>query len=76
MFCFNWGFTYFDIVDHYLAVYVVLLLGIMQAFAIGWVYKFPCAIEAAGPTSVWVLTLGYWAALITLGPIAQFVFPQ
>lgn len=29
VFCFNWGFTYFDIVDHYLNVYLVLLMGIL-----------------------------------------------
>ena len=28
VFCFNWGFTFFDIVDHYLNVYLVLLMGI------------------------------------------------
>ena len=38
VFCFNWGFTYFDTVDHYLAVYLLLLLGIMQAFGAGWIF--------------------------------------
>jgi len=28
VFCSNWGFTYFDVVDHYLSVYLMLLLGI------------------------------------------------
>merc|ERR1711971_727291 len=31
-FCFNWGFTLFDIVDHYLNVYVVLAMGIFESF--------------------------------------------
>jgi SNF family Na+-dependent transporter len=29
LFCFNWGFTFFDVVDHYLNVYTILLMGIM-----------------------------------------------
>jgi SNF family Na+-dependent transporter len=29
VFCFNWGFTAFDIIDHYLNVYLVLLMGIL-----------------------------------------------
>lgn len=29
VFCFNWGFTFFDVVDHYLNVYTILLMGIM-----------------------------------------------
>lgn len=29
IFCFNWGFTFFDVIDHYLNVYLVLLMGIL-----------------------------------------------
>lgn len=29
IFCFNWGFTFFDCIDHYLNVYFVLLNGIL-----------------------------------------------
>jgi SNF family Na+-dependent transporter len=28
-FCFNWGFTLFDVVDHYLCAYLLLLIGIL-----------------------------------------------
>jgi SNF family Na+-dependent transporter len=37
-FSFNWGFTYFDVVDHFLNVYLMLLLGIMECFGAAWVY--------------------------------------
>lgn len=40
IFCFNWGFTFFDVVDHYLNVYLVLLMGILQAIAVAWIYGF------------------------------------
>lgn len=37
-FCFNWGFTLFDVVDHYLCAYLLLLIGILQAFGCGWFF--------------------------------------
>ena len=40
-FSFNWGFTYFDVVDHFLNVYLMLLLGIMECFGAAWVYGVP-----------------------------------
>ena len=39
VFCFNWGFTLFDVVDHYLNVYLMLLLGTLECFAVGWIYE-------------------------------------
>ena len=38
-YCFNWGFTLFDVVDHYLNVYLMLLMGVLECFAAGWVYQ-------------------------------------
>ena len=39
LFTHNWGFTYFDCVDHYLANYLFLLVGILQCFGSCWIYK-------------------------------------
>ena len=39
VFCFNWGFTAFDVVDHYLNVYLMLLMGVLECFGCGWVYE-------------------------------------
>ena len=39
VFCFDWGFTAFDVVDHYLNVYLMLLLGVLECFAAAWVYE-------------------------------------
>ena len=38
-FSFNWGFTYFDVVDHYLNVYLMLLIGVLETAGVGWVYE-------------------------------------
>ena len=76
VFCFNWGFTYFDTVDHYLAVYLLLLLGIMQAFGAGWVYEAAEVCEKVNKATVGVLALGYWCLLLPLGLLAYFAFPN
>ena len=76
VFCFNWGFTYFDIVDHYLNVYLVLIMGILQSIAATWVFGFEDAISKGGTASVALLTCGYWCVLIPLGLISYFVFTE
>lgn len=69
IFCFNWGFTFFDVIDHYLAVYLMLLLGLFQAFAISWVYEAKDVIAKHGKGPVYVLALGYWIPLFFGGII-------
>jgi len=73
-FSFNWGFTYFDVVDHYLNVYLMLLIGVLETMGVGWVYEAPeiCAKGRAYKTSVLVLSIGYWATLVVFGPISFF----
>ena len=73
LFCFNWGFTLFDVIDHYLCIYLLTLIGVLECLAIGWVYKAKKAVKKAGLTSVKVLAYGYWLPLIFSGPIG-FVF--
>ena len=48
VFCFNWGFTYFDVVDHYLNVYLMFLIGVLETMGVGWVYE-AAEICAKGP---------------------------
>jgi len=72
VFCFNWGFTYFDVVDHYLAVYFMLLLGIFQCFGAAWVFDMDKTILKSSKTSVWILFGGYWANTIIMGIVSLF----
>ena len=76
-FSFNWGFTYFDVVDHYLNVYLMLLIGVLETMGVGWVYEAPeiCAKGRAYKASVMVLSIGYWATLVIFGPISFFIIP-
>lgn len=76
LFCFNWGFTFFDVVDHYLNVYLVLLMGILQAIACGWIHGLDDALATGAKASVWVLLGGYFGLLVPLAPLAYFAFPN
>jgi SNF family Na+-dependent transporter len=76
VFCFNWGFTFFDIVDHYLNVYLVLLMGILQAVACSWIHGLDDALATGAKASVWVLLGGYFGLLIPLALLAYFAFPN
>jgi SNF family Na+-dependent transporter len=75
VFCFNWGFTYFDIVDHYLNVYLILLMGIFQSVACGWVHCFEDS-YAHSKASTLILIVGYWTMLVPLAWLAYFAFPN
>lgn len=35
-FCTNWGFVLFDVIDHYLCAYLLIVVGIMQCAGVGW----------------------------------------
>jgi len=75
IFCSNWGFTYFDCVDHYLNVYLVLLMGILQSVAVGW---FHCQEDAmkVDKVSSSILIISYFSAMVPLAWLAYFVFPD
>ena len=38
LFCTNWGVIFFDVVDHYCAVYLLFFVGILQCFGCGWAF--------------------------------------
>jgi len=76
VFCSNWGYTYFDVVDHYLANYLMLLVGILQCFGSCWVWKATEALEASNKSAVWVLGIGYWVNVIVMAVIGSFIDPE
>jgi hypothetical protein len=77
-FSYNWGFTYFDVVDHFLNVYLMLLIGILETAGVGWVYEANEIIEKGGPsvkTAVIVWAVGYWGSLVICGILTFFALP-
>lgn len=39
MFCTNWGWIMFDLIDHYISDYGVILVGLLQCISVGWVLE-------------------------------------
>lgn len=73
LFSFNWGFTYFDVVDHFLNVYLMLLIGILETFGAGWVFEYSeVATDRKMKLALGVQIVGYWAPLVILAPISMW----
>jgi len=68
-FCTNWGYILFDVVDHYLANYLLYIVGILQCFGCGWCYDWDksCAKGEKYRRSLKVLTYGFWVFLFIVG---------
>lgn len=45
LFCFNWGYTLFDVIDHYLNIYLLLSIGLWECFAVAWVNGYGQAVN-------------------------------
>lgn len=71
-FCTNWGFTLFDVVDHYLCAYLLLMIGILQAFGCGWFFDAaPNMAKSVGHRkSIMWLSISYWTLLLIIGTVA------
>jgi solute carrier family 6 GABA transporter-like protein 1 len=39
-FCTNWGFVLFDVIDHYLSNFLLIIVGILQCFGCGWGFDY------------------------------------
>jgi len=75
LFVSSWGYTYFDVVDRYISVYLMFVLGIMQCFGAGWMFRYKkLSTESKDKTSIKILTAVYWTMLIIIGPVTVFVF--
>jgi len=75
LFASSWGYTYFDVVDRYISVYLMFVLGIMQCFGAGWMFRYnKLSTEGKNGKSIVILTAIYWISLIVCGPVTVFLF--
>ena len=74
-FCFNWGFTFFDVVDNYLNVYLMLVLGILETMGVGWVYEAGEIFKKGRNYSLSMLILicGYWGPVVLVPALSIFI---
>jgi SNF family Na+-dependent transporter len=76
LFCFNWGFTLFDVIDHYICIYLLLFIGVLECFAVGWVIDFSDTVDKVNRNSVLILSCGFWVSLAIAGPFVFLVMPE
>jgi SNF family Na+-dependent transporter len=72
-FCTNWGFILFDVIDHYLSNFLLIIVGLMQCFGCGWMFDYEATLlKSTGHLkSLNYLTFSFWGLLLVLG----LVFP-
>jgi len=72
-FCTNWGFILFDVIDHYLACYLLIICGIFQCLGCGWGFDAANTMDKSIGHKKGLIYLGglFWGLLFLLG----IVFP-
>jgi SNF family Na+-dependent transporter len=73
LFCSSWGFTYFDVIDRYISVYLMFILGIGQCAAAAWFFQAGHVFTDARKNSAMVITVVYWLGTLVMGPVTIFV---
>ncbi len=70
----NAGLVALDVIDHYINVYCMILLGILQCFGVGWIHEVSDNIQKHNipKSSYAILALGFWIPLILFCVIALF----
>jgi len=77
-FCCNWGFILFDVVDHYLCAYLLIMIGILQAFGCGWFFdiKDTMAKSEGHKNSLLFISYTFWGILILIACVTTFMEKQ
>jgi len=63
LFCFDVGNYHIDVVDHWTITRGMVFIGIMETFALGWVYRIEEQVKAVGRSAVYSWVFGYWFSL-------------
>ena len=74
IFCLDIGIYIFDVIDHFLNAYMMMLIGILECVGVGWFLEFERVKEKLGTVSCYAYSLGYWGALLISLPITFHVF--
>ncbi|XP_063675135.1 sodium-dependent dopamine transporter-like isoform X3 [Bolinopsis microptera] len=74
LYCYDSGTVYLDIIDNYLNNWGMVLIGTLECFAVGWVYKIEDQYKQVGKLSVMVYNLGFVFFLL-IGTIVALAIP-
>ena len=78
LFCSNWGWVLFDLVDHYVSNYIVLPVGLCQCIAVGWIFEREntAARSPGHAKSMRILGVLYWFPVLIISFYTQFGFQE
>ena len=78
MFTSSWGWILFDLADHYLSDYCIILLGLLQCIAVGWVFEASTTAEKSENHHRALKTLGvfFWMPVVIISFYANFGFGE
>jgi len=62
-FCTDVGPYHMDIFDNYVSTKGMIFVGMMETFALGWVYLIEDQVERVGADAVKIWNIGYWVTL-------------
>lgn len=73
-FSFNWGFTFFEVVDNYLNTYLMLVLGILETMGAAWVYEASDVFKKGRNYKMGIIILasGYWLGVAIIPCVSIF----
>jgi SNF family Na+-dependent transporter len=77
-FCSNFGWILFDLTEHYITSYIVIMVGILQCIAVGWMFEYDST-AARSPQhakALKYLTCFFWVPMLLLGFYSNFFFPD
>jgi len=74
----NFGWTLFDLTEHYLSGYIIILVGFLQCVAVAWFFEYESTamVSENHRKSLKVMSLCYWVPLVIVAFYANFAFPE
>jgi NSS family neurotransmitter:Na+ symporter len=65
LFCADIGLYILDVMDYYINGYTLLIVGILQCVALGWVYEVDEVVKKGVPIkAIWIYSLSFWIPLV------------
>ena len=74
----NVGWILFDMTEHYVKNYVVILVGLFQCIAVGWVFEYETTanVSIQHRKALKIMSISYWIPVVVLSFYANFSFEQ
>ena len=77
-FCSNFGWILFDLTEHYITGYIVIMVGLLQCVSVGWLFEYDstAALSKQHAKALKYLTCFYWVPMLLIGFYSNFFFPD